>query len=175
MPTFTQITDEIKALHDLLVECGGELTDEQAETAIDTWLAETNATTERKLNGVGWLVREFEAKADARELAAKALTALAGTDRNEVKRIKERVKLFMETCGFTKVETEHFKFTIRANGGFAPVVVPPAWERDPAEAPEAFQRRVLELDRTAIREAIRNDEETHGACLGERGTTLLIK
>lgn len=36
-------------------------------------------------------------------------------------------------------------------------------------------RRTIVLDRDAIREAIRNDEETHGAELGERGTHLRIR
>jgi hypothetical protein len=175
MPTFFEISEDIRALHDLLVECGGELTDEQSEIAIDEWLAEANATVERKLNGVGWLIREFEAKADAREQAAKALMALAGADGNQAKQIKERAKMFLEMCGLTKVETEHFKFTIAANGGALPLIVPPGWEAEPASAPEAFHKVEIRLNRDAIREAIRNDEETHGAKLGERGTHLRVR
>lgn len=175
MPTFFEIGAEISALHQLLIECGGELTDDQAEAAIDQWLTENEASVERKLNGVGWSVREFEAKADVREQAAKALLASAAADRNTAKRMKERTKLFLEMYGYKRFETEHFKFTIATNGGVLPLVLPEAWERDAAEAPEAFQRRVIQLDTAAIREAIRNDEETHGACLGERGNHLRIR
>jgi hypothetical protein len=174
MPTFFEIGAEISALHELLTEMGGELTDEQAEAAIDEWLAENDSTLERKLNGVGWSVREFEAKADVREEAAKALLALVAADRNRVKRIKERTKLFLEMYGFKKYETEHFKFTVANNGGVLPLIVPEDWERDPASAPEAFHKVEIKLDTAAIREAIRNDEETHGAFLGERGTSLRI-
>lgn len=46
---------------------------------------------------------------------------------------------------------------------------------DPASAPEAFQRRVIQLDNTAIREAIRNDEAPEGCGLGERGTQIRIR
>jgi hypothetical protein len=175
MPTLFQIGDEISALHDLLTECGGELPDGEAEAAIDGWLAETNAGLETKVNKICWLIREFEGRADVLEVEAKRLMALAGADGNQAKRLKARLKAFFEICGMSKLQTEHFKLAIAANGGVLPLVVPQEWERDPAEAPEAFQKRVLELDRTAIKEAIRNEEETHGAFLGERGTQLRIR
>ena len=175
MPTLFQIGAEISALHDLLTECGGELTDEQAETAIDQWLAETNEALETKVNSYVWLIKEFEGRSEARELAAKHLMASAGADLNQAQRLKARLKEFMETCGFQKLQTEHFKLNIQANGGSLPLIVPKAWGLDPAEAPEAFQKREIRLDNAAIREAIRNDEETHGALLGERGTQLRIR
>lgn len=175
MPTLFQISDDISALHDLLTEVGGELADAEAEAAIEGWMAETNAALETKVNNICWLVREFEGRSEVLETEAKRLMALAGADGNQAKRLKARLKAFFEFNEITKMQTEHFKLTIAANGGVLPLVVPPAWERDPAEAPEAFQRRTIVLDRDAIREAIRNDEETHGASLGERGNHLRIR
>jgi len=175
MPTLFEIGDEISALHDLLTEVGGELPDAEAEAAIDGWLRETDAALEKKVDGYCGLIREFEARSEAREIEAKRLMAIAGADLNQAKRLKDRLKAFLEIAGLKKVETPRFRVSVQANGGALPLIVPPAWERDPAEAPEAFQRRVIELDRNAIREAIRNDEETHGACLGERSTDLRIR
>jgi len=175
MATLFQIVGNVKALHDLLIECGGELSDDQTEAVIDGWLAETNEALETKADGICWLIREFEGRAGVREQAGKALIASARTDGNKAKRLKDRLKLFLETCGFSKLETEHFKLTIQADGGLVALIVPPGWEAEPASAPEAFQRRLIELDRTAIREAIRNDEETFGAKLAERGTQLRIR
>jgi len=175
MPTLLQIAEEIMALHNLLTECGGELTDEQAEEAIDGWFAETNASLEKKVDSCCWLIREFEGRAEIREQAAKALMAIAGTDTNEAKRLKARLKFYLELCGVSKLETPHFKVGIQANGGALPLVVPPAWEAEPASAPEAFHKVEIRLNTTAIREAIRNDEETHGAYLAERGTHLRIR
>src|SRR5262245_56301674 len=146
MPTLFQISDEISALHDLLTECGGELTDEQSEAAIDQWLAETESALEKKINSYVWLVKEFEGRAEARELAAKHLMASSGADYNQAKRLKARLKDFLEMCGLQKLQTEHFKLSIQANGGILPLIVPPAWERDPASAPEAFQKRLIDLD-----------------------------
>src|SRR5262249_47502013 len=122
-----------------------------------------------------WLIREFEGRADVREQAATALMASAGTDTNEARRLKARLKLFLEICGLKKLETEHFKLTIAQNGGALPLIVPPGWESEPASAAEAFHKVEIKLNRDAIREAIRNDEETHGALLGERGSHLRIR
>jgi len=175
MATLFQIGDDVKALHNLLIECGGEITDDEAEAAIEEWFAETNAAAETKVNSICWLIREFEGRAEVREQAAKTLMASAGADANQAKRLKNRVKLFMEQCGFDKLQTEHFKLTIAANGGVVPLVIPKEWEIEPASAPEAFHKVEIRLNQNAIREAIRNDEETHGACLGDRGTHLRIR
>jgi hypothetical protein len=175
MATLFQIGDEVKALHDLLFECGGELADAEAEAVIDQWLVETNASIETKVNGYCWLIREFEGRSDVREQAAKALMSSARADANAAERLKSRLKQFLETCGFQKLQTEHFKLNIQANGGSVALIVPPQWEADPASAPEAFHKHVIQLNRDAIREAIRNDEETHGARLGDRGTQLRIR
>jgi hypothetical protein len=175
MPTLFQIADEISALHDLLTEAGGELPDEQAEAAIDEWLAETDAAVEKKVNAICWLLREFEGRSDVLEVEAKRMMALAGADGNQAKRLKARLKAFLEMCGLSKLQTEHFKLTIAANGGVLPLIVPAGWESEPASAPEAFHKVEIRLNRDAIREAIRNDEEAYGAFLGERGDHLRIR
>jgi Siphovirus Gp157 len=141
MSTLFQIAGEISALHDLLVECGGELTDAQAEEAIDGWVAETQTSLEQKVNQYVWLIREFEGRSEIRERAAKDLMASAGADCNEAKPLKARLKIFFETCGLSKLETPHFKVAIAANGVALQLVVPPEWEAEPASAPEAFHLR----------------------------------
>src|SRR5262245_45463871 len=121
MPTLFQIAGEISALHDLLTECGGELTDEQTETAIDEWLAETDAALEKKVDSYCGLIREFEARSEAREIEAKRLMALAGGDGNQAKRLKARLKDFFEAHGIEKLETPRYHVSIQANGGFLPL------------------------------------------------------
>lgn len=175
MPTLFEISADIEALHDLLTECGGELPDVEAEAAIDGWLAETDAALEKKIDGYCGLIREFEARSAAREIEANRLLALADADGNQAKQLRARLKAFFETCDIKKMETPRFRVGVQANGGLVPLIIPQEWERDPAEAPEAFQKREIRLDNAAIREAIRNDEETHGAYLGERGTQLRIR
>jgi hypothetical protein len=175
MPTLFQIGDEIRALHDLLTECEGELPDAEAEAAIDGWLAETEGDLFKKVDGYCGLIRELEARSEAREIEAKRLMALAGADGNQAKRLKDRLKAFFEISGIKKLETPRFRVSVQANGGQLPLIIPDDWDDDAASAPEAFQRRVIVLDTVAIRTAICNGEETHGACLGERGNHLRIK
>ncbi|HEX5081191.1 MAG TPA: siphovirus Gp157 family protein [Blastocatellia bacterium] len=203
MPTLFQIVGEIGALHDLLTETGGELPNAEAEAAIDQWLAETNLALDTKVNSICWLIREFEGRADVREQAAKALLAIAATDANEAKRLKARLKLFLEMCGLEKFQTEHFKLNIQANGGKEPLVYPEGWDRDPASAPERYHKTVIALDKEMLRrdaerteaEAARlSDSFAHGRMtaeqyndamrvfdenadvrLGERGKQLRIK
>jgi hypothetical protein len=152
--TLFQIGEEIRALAELLMETGGEITDPEAEAAIDEWLAETQVALERKADQVVWLIREFEGRADAREEAAKALMALAEVDRNGARRLRDRLKLFFEIHGLKRLETEHFKLAIAQNGGKVSLIVPAEWEQEPASAPEAFHRIKVELDRQEIEAAL---------------------
>lgn len=46
---------------------------------------------------------------------------------------------------------------------------------NPASAPKAFQRREIRLDKNAVRTAIENNDETYGARLGERETSVRIR
>ena len=124
MPTLFQIADEISALHDLLTECGGELPDAEAEAAITEWLTETDIALEKKVDGYCGLVREFEARSEAREIEAKRLMALAGSDNNQAKRLRARLKAFFEISGIKKLETPRFRVSIQANGGSQPLIFP---------------------------------------------------
>lgn len=175
MTTLFEIGDEITALHDLLNETGGDITDEEAEKAIDQWLSDNQLALEQKVDSYCFLRQEFRARADARMAEAQRLMKLAGTDAKNASRLEARLKLFFELHGFQKLETPRFKVSIQKNGGAAPLIVPDEWEQDPASAPEAFQRRVIQLDRDAIREAIRNDEEAPGCSIAPRGTHLRIR
>lgn len=175
MPTLYEISQDLIAIEELLTETGGEITDDEAGAALEKWFDEIGEQRDAKIDGYCALIREFEARSEARELEAKRLMALAGSDLNNAKRLKARLKGFMEAQGLKKLETPRFRLSVANNGGAQPLMVPPAWEAEPASAPEAFQRRVIQLDKDAIREAIRNDEEAHGASLGERGNHLRIK
>lgn len=203
MPTLFEIGDEIVALHDLLTECEGELPNAEAEAAIDDWLAETNVAPEIKVDGYGALIREYEARAEAREVEAKRLMALAGADGNNVRRLKDRLKQFFEANGITKLETRRFRFTIAKNGGMTPLVFPQKWEREPASAPERYHLIRIDLNKAMLREdaeatelemaklsdalaaghinpqeyndALHVAEMTNVVRLGERGTHLRLR
>lgn len=175
MRSLFQIGEGLRELADLLTETDGEIPDGEVGAALESFFDQLIEDREEKLNSYGWLIREIESRAEARRNEVNRLGALMDADYNAVKRLKERLKYFMDGQAVTKIETDHFKFAIQKNGGALPLVYPDAWDYDPAEAPEAFQKRVIQLDKEAIREAIRNDEETHGATLAERASHLRIR
>lgn len=170
-----QISDDIQALDDLLLELEGEVTDGEIEAVIDAWLAENKQALESKVDAYCWLIREREALANARTQEAQRLSDLAQADTNRVARLRGRLKVFFDLQGITKLETSSHKLTIANNGGGLPLIINPDWLADPASAPEQFHKVKIELDKQAIREAIRNNEPVDGCMVGERGTHLRIK
>lgn len=170
-----EIESDIEALAEIITALDGEIPDDEAGATIERWFDDLGEERDRKIDGYCALIREFEALAAVRSLEADRLQALARTDENNAKRLKERLKAFLDRQGIKKLETTRFKISVQANGGAIPLLIPAEWDDDPAAAPEAFQRRTVVLDRDAIREALRNDEEAHGAELGERGSHLRIR
>lgn len=174
--TLFEIDQELTGLEQFLTQLGGEITDDEAfEAAIDAELARIKGNLADKLEGYCWLIKEFEARATARKAEAARLSQMAALDEKNVERLKSRLKVFFDAHQITKQETASFKIAIQKNGGAAPLTVPPEWESDPASAPEAYQRRVIQLDKFTIRAGIEAGEVIEGCAIGERGAHLRIR
>ena len=158
---------------------GGEVTDEEAEAAIDQWLAENAEKLEQKLDGYGTMIHTLEARSDTRQGEARRLQQMAVTDLNAAKRLKERLKWFMENrAGANKIETKLHKFAISKNGGKTPVhlserIRPEDMYDHPAY--QGFVRVVYEWDMGVIRNALEDGTNLPFATLGERGTHLRVR
>jgi Gp157 protein len=148
------ISNDLSALEAILLGQDGEITDDEAGQAIEAWLNQVNLEVEDKVEGLCVLMSEFHAAAEAREHEAQRIAALATTDRNAAERIKRRIKNFFDIHKIKKLDTPRYRLWIQGNGGKAPLTVPEQWEREPASAPEQFQRRKIELDKDAIRSAL---------------------
>lgn len=149
MSTLYEINDNIRALDTLLEELGGEVTDEQAEQAIDQWILENEIALEDKLDGYGMLIKNREAKAKLRKAKAdtfkeeyERLNALAKTDSNIVTRLKDRLKWFFNDRGIVSKETDGFKFTVCANGGAQSM-----WFNEDFQSPELVTQLAPEYQR----------------------------
>jgi len=138
MRTLFEISDDLLALADLLDEVGGEVTEDDAGRALEAWFDSLGSERDKKLDGYCALIQQYEAIAEAREIEAKRIMALAGTDANTAKRLKARLKNFFEIQKIGKLETPRFKVGVQKNGGKSPLIVPEAWEREPAKAPERY-------------------------------------
>jgi len=91
-----------------------------------------------------------------------------------VKRLKNRLKDYLEFTGRTKAHTETGRtITVQANGGALPVITPP--DIDIRGVPEQFVKVIRSLDLDAVREELKSGAELPFAQLGQRGTHLRIK
>lgn len=170
MPTLYEISTQFQQIECELVENEGELSPE-----LEKFLTEMVAQREEKLEGYGRYIAEVENRAAARKAEAARLSALAKRDEGITKLLKDRLLKCFQVNDWKKVETPSFSFTLANNGGALPMIVNPEWELDPAKAPEQFHKIAIQIDREAIREALRNDEKVPGCAMAERGQHLRIR
>ncbi len=142
--TLFEISEDLVALDSLLDEVGGEVTDEQAEAAIEKWFAELGEERDKKIDGYCSLIKQKEAVAKARKAEADRIEALATVDKNAASRLKGRLKLFFEAHDIEKLETDRFKVAIQNNGGALPVILTEDATEHPEELPEQYRRVVFQ-------------------------------
>lgn len=192
--TLWEIGSDLEALEALLMEVGGDVTDEEAEKAIDAWLEETREAEAQKLDRYGALIRTLEARAEIQEKEAARLMERAQVNRNAVKRLKDRLLMHLELTGRTKADGHLYSFTVAKNGGKLPLETDPV---DPMDVEPRFRRASLvlmapteetlealreqckrldvTLDTEAVRDALDAGEPVPFARYGERGKHLRIK
>jgi uncharacterized membrane protein YheB (UPF0754 family) len=170
-----EITSDLMALEDLLLEVGGDVSEDAAQQAIDQWLESLGEERDKKLNGYCWLIREMESRAETRKAEAARLSALAQSDLNAAKRLKDRMKMFMELTGAAKIETEHFKIGVQDNGGKRAVELMPEFAANPESLPEQFQRWTVAPDIDLIRQEMETGSQLPFATLAPRGTHVRIR
>lgn len=191
--TLWEIGDDLLALDDLLAEIGGDVSEEEAERAIDEWLAETREAEAAKLDRYAALIRTLEARAEIQEAESKRLADRARANKNNARRLKDRLLLHMERTGQKKIAGNLYAATVAKNGGKAPVEV----TVDPRDLPAPFRRAKLTLacptdetlealadqatrldlepDTDAIRTALEAGEKLPFARLGDRGHHVRIR
>lgn len=170
MPTIYEISDDMRALHDLLAESGGELTP-QTEQAFAEFEAELSTNFSAKLDRYCSLIAELEAQSTARKAEAKRLADLARTSERSAEALRERLRWVFEARGLPAQQTERFRVSLAANGGKLPLVVLCAEDELPAWA----IRSKISADTEAIRERLEAGESLPFARLGERGRRISIR
>ena len=148
----------------------GEMTGE-IDTTIDDLLKELEGSIEAKVENYCWLIREIEGRAAIRLLESKRIKALATTNENLVKSLKDRLKFFFESQAILKLECKTFKVSIANNGGVQPLQV----DLPADQLPPQFQKVTIEADNASIRKALEMGTEIEGVKLLQRGTSLRIK
>lgn len=169
MNTLLEIGDDLLALATLIDEHGEELSSE-VEQALEAWFAEVGEARDRKLDGYAALIRSMELRAAVRKEESDRLLKRVQVDANTARRLKDRLKMFMEMTGLKKVETARYRIVVQANGGKVPVDVQAAVE----ELAPVFVRTRKEPDTDTIRAALEAGTDVPGCRLLPRGSHLRI-
>lgn len=173
MPKLFDIPADLQALGDLLDELGGEVTDVQVNAVIEQWYAECQTNESDKLEAMIGLICTRESQAAVAKAQKEQFAAKQQARENDVKRLKDRLKLYLEVTGRRRIDLPTGRvLAIQANGGKPSLLVDPV---DHREVDPRFLRVTTSIDNESVRQAIEHGDPVPFARLGERGTQLRIK
>jgi hypothetical protein len=182
MATLFEIAADLQNLRDAMAsveEAPKELQDE-LESVFAGMLSATGAELAEKLDNYARLITYYQDRAALRKAEAEPygnecarLKALAAADEADAKRLKDRLKVYMETTGVKKLESNFHKFTLAQNGGKLPLIVDDGVTI--ADIPSEFHRVDVSVDNSAVRAVLESGESLEWARLGERGSSIRIK
>lgn len=162
MSNLYQLTNNYETVLNMLYD---EDTDEQM--ILDT-LEAIEGEIEDKADNYAKIIKELEAKQNARKEEAKRLTESAKVFENRAKALKSNLFNSMKSTGKTKFATDLFSFNIAKNGGKQTLTID-------GDVPEEYTKTVIENDTDKIRQALENGEKLTFAHLEPRGESLRIK
>lgn len=162
MSNLYQLTNNYETVLNMLYD---EEVDEQM--ILDT-LEGIEGEIEDKADGYAKIIKELEARRDARKAEAKRLTESAKIFDNRINALKQNLFNAMKSTGKTKFATDLFTFNIAKNGGLQKITIE-------GEIPEEYTKTVVETDMDKIREALRVLGDLPFAHLEPRSESLRIR
>lgn len=179
MKTLYDISAELSALEELMLEADGDVSDEQIEATIDKWFAEIADAEAEKIDAYCSLIRNWDVLARARKDEASRLNNERKILESSQARLKNRLLAYMTLHGKAKIQTARFQVYPQGNGGEAPMWVDPIYLESPELLPERFHK--IEANTKALREALEAGadlRDEHGNVIAQlmpRGQHLRIK
>lgn len=167
MSTLYEISADLRALHQLLEETGGDISDPADQEVIDKYLVEGEQALDQKVEAYCRLIREFEAQAEARKLEADRMRKRSQVAANSAKNLKDRLMFFMGEQNMKRLETPNFNINVQKAGGAAPIEFID-------EVPQVYCKPG-EPDRIAIRKMLEAGDDVSFARLSERKNSLRIR
>lgn len=162
MSNLYQLTNDYEIVLNMLYD-----EDADEEMILDT-LESIEGEIEDKADNYAKIIKELEAKQNARKEEAKRLTESAKIFENRVKALKSNLFNSMKATGKTKFATDLFSFNIAKNGGKQTLTID-------GEVPEEYTKTITENDTDKIRQALEKGEKLTFAHLEPRGESLRIK
>ena len=167
MPTLYELSHDFKYLLDLL--------EDPNKTELDASIGEafhhSTLALSQKAENVVMMIRELEARAEARRAEAEFHAGRAGVAQNAANRLRNYLHDTMQRFESTSLDAGRFTVKRVRNGGRPPV------DFDAALMPERF-RQVKELvswDFDAARKEALENPDVEWAHIGDRGEHIRIK
>jgi hypothetical protein len=160
-----ELTAELEAVIDALIENGGELTPE-LEAELDALEGALAVKVER----CALAIRQLEAQAESARVESRRLAELAGMRARASDRLKAYTQEHMERADVRKVEGALATVWVQKNG--RPSI---RWTRPEDDLPEAFRRVRIEPDTQAAYDEWRVGAELPEGFEVEHGSHLRIR
>lgn len=157
-----QLTNNYEAVLNMLYD------EEVDEQMILNTLEAIDGEIEDKADNYAKIIKELEAKLNARKEEAKRLTESVKVFENRVKVLKSNLFNSMKKTGKTQFTTDLFSFNISKNGGKQTLTID-------GEVPEEYIKTITENDTDKIRQVLEKGEKLTFAHLEPRGESLKIK
>lgn len=164
MASIYELTNQYKALEEMLMLS-------PCEEELQAALAQIEDSIEVKAENYAKVMMNLDADAKAIGEEANRLQARKKAIENNIKRMKEALKMAMQATGKTNFKTELFSFNIQKNGGKAALKLTVPTD----ELPEELKRVVVEPDNDKIREYIEETGDLSFGYIEERGESLRIR
>lgn len=175
MSTLYELTRQQADLEALLTENGGEMTEE-----LEQMWNETAETLPAKVDSYNAVLRNMQAQSDACAAEIKRLQALKKEQDNGIKRLKQHVAFCMEQFGFDKLTGGVCKFSLRrttaidVNEELALSPFTDIIEGARLRLPH-YVKLTIAIDKTAVKEAMKDTDAMPVGCQRVENTNLIIK
>lgn len=171
--TLLEISEDLTAIANMIDDSLGifDSRGDELDDRLTAWFDDVMTDLHGKADNYVALIRSLEETAKVRQAEAKRMRILASVDEGHAKRLRDRLKSFMEAHDIPKIKTARFNIAIQKNGGKPALNVNVASEDLPVE----FQNIIVEPDKKAIREALEVGVTVLGCEIAERGTSLRIR
>jgi len=135
--------------------------------AMMTALDEIQGELTEKADNIVRYMRNLNAEAEALKAEETALYKKRKAAENKAERLKAYLAAQMTLCGLRELRAGLFKLRFQPTAPAISIV-------DESAVPEKFHRVKVEIDKLAIRDALKNGEEVPGIEV-QRGETLVIR
>ena len=161
MGTLFDITEDFRSLYELATdpECDEQVFQDTLEGLI--------GELEVKSCGYTQVIKQLDMEAKQAKEVSQMFADKAKVRENHIKRMKEALKMAMETAGTDQIAAGAFTIKLQKNGGLQPLKIT-------GEVPDNMTKVIVEPDTDRIREFLK-DNECEWAHLEERGKHIVIK